>query len=213
MYELNDVDDVNQKVTKRLIAESVTIPSVRRSNMGGWHSPNLGGRQEACFRDLFQQIRARVRETLETISQELKQPLPNMRIGMHAWAMVMRHGDYTIPHDHADAHWATVYYPDAGNADEQAHPESGLLALQDVRQGGRPMPGLDLSGTFFVVRPRTGRLVVFPGFLLHYVHAYQGQRPRVSISCNLIMEPVMPVANERQVVTLSSEKTVAIAKS
>jgi len=113
--------------------------------------------------------------------------------------MVMRNGHYTIPHDHAEVHWATVYYADAGDADEAADPESGLLALVDPRHGARPIPGLDLVGTTFTVLPRTGRLVVFPGWLLHYVHSYRGQRPRVSISCNVILEAAAPLVNERQV--------------
>ena len=126
--------------------------------------------------------------------------MPAMRIGVHAWAMVMRNGDYTIPHDHSEVHWATVYYADAGDADEAAHPASGLLALVDPRHGGRPMPGLEsLLGTTFTVLPRTARLVVFPGWLLHYVHAYRGQRPRVSISCNVIFEPAAPFATDRHV--------------
>ena len=62
------------------------------------------------------------------------------------------------------------------------------------------MPGLEnLLGTTFTVLPRTGRLVVFPGWLLHYVHAYRGQRPRVSISCNVVFEPTSPFATDRQV--------------
>jgi uncharacterized protein (TIGR02466 family) len=192
MYDVPGMDEVNREITALLVAESVSVPSVHRSNVGGWHSPNLAGRPEACFRTLLQGILARVRETVEAIAQERGQALGPMRVGLHAWAMVMRDGDYTITHDHADAHWATVYYPDAGDADEGAHPDSGLLVFIDPRHGARPMPGLDLVGGNFTVSPRTGRLVVFPAWLLHYVHAYRGQRPRVAISCNVVFEPVAP---------------------
>jgi hypothetical protein len=115
--------------------------------------------------------------------------------------MVMRSGDDTILHDHSEVHWGTVYYADAGDADEAAHPASGMLALVDPRQGGRPMPGLELIGTTFTVQARTGRLVVFPGWLRHYVYMYRGQRPRVSTSCNLVFEPAAPFASERRVGT------------
>jgi hypothetical protein len=189
MYDLPNMDEVNRDLTARLVAESDSVPSVHRSNVGGWHSPNLAGRPEACFRSLIECIVTRVRETVQGLAQETGRGLPAMRIGVHAWAMVMRNGDYTIPHDHSEVHWATVYYADAGDADEGAHPASGLLALVDPRHGGRPMPGLELVGTTYTVLPRTGRLAVFPGWLLHYVHAYHGQRPRVSISCNVIFEP------------------------
>ena len=147
MYDLPSMDEINRDLTARLVAESVSIPSVHRSNVGGWHSQNLAGRPEACFRTLLQCIVTRVRETVEGLAQESGQGLPAMRIGVHAWAMVMRNGDYTIPHDHSEVHWATVYYADAGDADEGAHPASGLLALVDPRHGGRPMPGIELLGT------------------------------------------------------------------
>jgi len=199
MYDLPGMDEINRDLTARLVAESVSVPSVHHSNVGGWHSQNLAGRPEACFRTLLQTIVTRVRETVQGLAQEKGRQLPAMRIGVHAWAMVMRNGDYTIPHDHSEVHWATVYYADAGDADEAAEPASGLLALVDPRHGGRPMPGLDIVGTTFTVLPRTGRLVVFPGWLLHYVHAYHGQRPRVSISCNLVFEPAAPFADDRRV--------------
>jgi uncharacterized protein (TIGR02466 family) len=199
MYDLPGMDEINRDVTARLVAESVSVPSVHHSNVGGWHSQNLAGRPEACFRSLIQSIVSGVRETVQGLAKESGRGLPAMRAGAHAWAMVMRDGDYTIPHDHSDVHWATVYYADAGDADEKAHPASGLLALVDPRHGGRPMPGLDFVGTTFTVLPRTGRLVVFPGWLLHYVHSYRGQRPRVSISCNVVFEPVSAFAGDRHV--------------
>jgi len=206
MYDLPGMDEVNRDATARLVAESVSLPSVNRSNVGGWHSQNLAGRPEACFRALLQSIVTRVRETVESLARERGVDLPAMRIGAHAWAMVMRNGDYTIPHDHSEAHWATVYYADAGDADETAHPASGLLALVDPRHGGRPMPGLEsLLGTTFTVLPRTGRLAVFPAWLLHYVHVYCGQRPRVSISCNVIFEPTAPFAADRRVGTVAEK--------
>jgi uncharacterized protein (TIGR02466 family) len=186
MYELDGMDDVNRDLTTRLIAESESVPSVHRSNIGGWHSrPDLALRQEPPFRTIVQAIVERVRMTVDSLARQNGQSMPSMRMGASAWAMVMRHGDYTIPHDHADAHWSTVYYTDAGDADEAAHPDSGLLALVDPRHGGRPMPGLELVGTTFTAKPATGRLFVFPGWLYHYVHAYRGTRPRVCISCNV----------------------------
>jgi uncharacterized protein (TIGR02466 family) len=188
MYELPELEEVNRDITRRLVAESTAAPSVRRSNVGSWHSGNLAMRQESCFRTLLQAIVGKVRETVETLATERGQPMPPMRTGIHAWAMVMRNGDYTIPHDHAEVHWATVYYADAGDADDAVDRASGLLALVDPRHGTRPMPVLELTGSTFTVIPRTGRLVVFPGWLQHYVHAYKGKRPRVSISCNVMFE-------------------------
>jgi uncharacterized protein (TIGR02466 family) len=194
MYELLDMDELNSDLTARLVAESSAKPSVSRSNAGGWHSESdLALRPQSCFRTLMQHVVNRVRDTVDKQAHERGVTLPPLRMGAQAWAMVMRSGDYTIPHDHADAHWSTVYYPDAGDADDKSYPDSGLLAFVDPRHGGRPMPGLDLVGSTFTVEPSAGRLYVFPGWLFHYVHAYRGQRPRVSISCNITFELAAPL--------------------
>ena len=193
MYELPSMEAVNKDVTGRLVTESSAVASVQRSNVGGWHSrPDLAVRQDEGFRAVVQAIVTRVRETVEGLARDRGQALPPMRMGATAWAMVMRSGDYTIPHDHADSHWSSVYYTDAGDADDASHPDSGLLAFIDPRHGGRPMPGLDLVGSTFTAKPATGRLYVFPGWLFHYVHAYRGQRPRVCISCNVNFELASP---------------------
>ena len=186
VFEIPDMDDVNRELTDRLVAESNTVPSDRRSNVGGWHSrTDLHTRSERCYQVLFEQIIKRVFETSEAIARENGQQLPQLVYKSHAWAMVMRKGHYTIPHDHSEVHWATVYYPDPGDADEKQYPDSGLLALIDPRHGGRPIPGLDLVGQTFYARPKVGMLLIFPGWLLHYVNAYEGERPRVTIACNV----------------------------
>jgi hypothetical protein len=63
----------------------------------------------------------------------------------------------------------------------------------------RSMPGLEYVGSTFTVLPRTGRLVIFPAWLLHYVHSYLGERPRISISCNFLFEPTAAPPASRQI--------------
>jgi len=100
----------------------------------------------------------------------------------------LRDGGYVVPHDHGDVHWSVAYYVDAG---DEVPPPSGRLAFLDPRRSGRSIPELALATTFELA-PRTGALVVFPGWLQHHVHPYRGQRPRICISCNLTMEVVPP---------------------
>jgi len=49
--------------------------------------------------------------------------------------------------------------------------------------------GREINPSTFTIRPRTGMLVIFPGWLQHYVHPYRGGRPRVSLSFNVRLEP------------------------
>ena len=102
--------------------------------------------------------------------------------------MVMRHGDHALVHDHVEAHFAVVYYPDPGDADLEMFPDSGKLCFVDPRRGGTVIPGVELFPSQFAIDPRPGLLVVFPGWLQHYVQPYRGGRPRVSLSCNVRLE-------------------------
>ena len=186
MYEHAELESMNKEITDILVAESVSVPSLSHSNVGGWHSKyDLQTRPEACFRKLTQLIVDHAMETTTVIAKGLGKRLPKLSAKTHMWAMVMRDGNYTIPHTHADAHWASVYYADAGDTDVAAYPESGVINFIDPRSGYLPIPGLDMTGGDFMVNAKTGQLLVFPGWLTHYVHAYRGKRPRVSIACNV----------------------------
>lgn len=185
-----DASELDRELAARLVEEAAGAPGLARSNVGGWHSvPDLSQRPDPCYRDLMQRVIERVEISLSEIARArgVTVELP-YRFGIQAWGMVMREGDYVVLHDHAQAHFSVVYYPDAGDADLAAHRDSGKLTFVDPRRGGTSIPGLDLFPTQFSIAPQTGMLVVFPGWLQHFVHAYRGERPRVSISCNIRLE-------------------------
>jgi uncharacterized protein (TIGR02466 family) len=193
MYEHPERKAIDKEITDILVAESLTVPSIANSNRGGWHSPyNLQDRPEACFRKLSELIVKHALETTQTVAQHTGRRVPQFTTKAEMWAMVMRDGDYTVPHTHPYSHWGTVYYPDAGDSDEAVHPGSGVITFMDPRTGRLPIPGLDLALGTFLVSPKSGQLLVFPGWLMHFVHTYRGKRPRVSISCNVTLEAVLP---------------------
>jgi uncharacterized protein (TIGR02466 family) len=181
---------LDRELSERMVIESETSPGITRSNGGGWHSvPDLSQRPEPCFQDLMRRVVARVQAVFFELARDQGAPIDlRYRFGVQAWAMVMRPGDHTIVHDHAEAHFSVVYYPEAGDADLDRHPESGKLCFVDPRRGGTVISGIDLFPSQFSVTPATGQLVVFPGWLQHFVQPYRGMRPRVSISCNVRLE-------------------------
>jgi uncharacterized protein (TIGR02466 family) len=191
MHEHPGLESMNKEITDILVAESESIPSVAVSNVGGWHSKyDLMTRPEACFQKLGELIIASARETTAAVAKSGGGRALQVTAKADMWAMVMRNGDYTVPHAHADCHWASVYYADAGDAGDAADPKSGRIAFVDPRLGYLPIPGLEMVLANFEVNPKTGQLLLFPGWLMHYVHAYRGKRPRVSLSCNVTFEVV-----------------------
>ncbi|MCB9763701.1 MAG: hypothetical protein H6739_28285 [Alphaproteobacteria bacterium] len=178
-----------EALTRQILEDRDATPGLRRSNVGGWHSaPNLSQRPEPCFGALMQLMVDHLGQALQAMAARERGALPRLRYGVHAWAMVMEEGDYTTPHDHAAAHWSAVFYADAGDADLARWPQSGRLAFLDPRRATPAIPGLGIGGSDFSLAPRTGLLVLFPGWLQHYVHPYRGSRPRVCVSGNLQVE-------------------------
>ena len=199
VHDIEGMEDVNRDLSRLLLAEAESSPGFQRSNVGGWHSvPNLSQRREACYQSLMQQVVRHVRITFDEVAAAAgKTSEINYRYQIHGWAMVMNDGDYTIVHDHAEAHWSLAYYADAGDSDYDKYPMSGHIAFIDPRRGAASIPGIDLFPTSFAIKARTSSMVIFPGWLQHYVHAYRGTRPRICISCNVKMDPAMPPGGRR----------------
>jgi uncharacterized protein (TIGR02466 family) len=183
VFDLPDLTELNRELATQLLVEEQRVPSWKRANVGGWHStPDLG--QRAAFRSLMQQLVEHVGQVVHGLAGDRQ--VPEFRYGVTSWAMIMRDGNYVMPHDHGDAHFSAAYYVDAGDA---SPPPSGALAFLDPRRGGRQIAELELFSRSFEIAPVTGSLVVFPGWLVHYVHAYRGARPRICVSANFVLEP------------------------
>ena len=192
-YHIEGMEAVNEALVTRLVEESEKSKGLHQSNIGGWHSPpDLSQRQEPCYQRLVQEVVNHVSRTFSTSCASVGVPpeeLPKYLYAVPAWAMVMRDGDYTILHDHAESHWSLAYYADAGDSDTELYPNSGDLAFVDPGRGSTKIPGADLFPSTFTVKARTSAMIIFPSFLQHYVHPYRGTRPRVCISCNVRMKP------------------------
>lgn len=181
--------DLRAELCARILAEARDTEGVTHSNVGGWHSrQDLLERPEPCWAALGELILGGFREVLrQQAAAQGKRVDPAMSIGGQAWAMVMGRGHYSQPHHHGDAHWASVFYVDAGDQPPDHPGPAGTLSFLDPRgplKGGDP---LELFSTRQELRPKDGLLVFFPGWLQHLVHPYAGERPRVSISCNLVV--------------------------
>jgi uncharacterized protein (TIGR02466 family) len=158
------------------------------SNVGGWHSPiDL---HETWDPDL-RLVLARSHALAVAATGRLLGPATNgrhYRFTQSAWANVSRQGDYNVPHVHL-ATWSAVYYvsvpADCGKA-----PQAGGLELLDPR----PVTAmLDMPGPFFatrhLIKPQPGLMVLFPASLMHFVHPFRGTGERISIACDLTLDP------------------------
>jgi len=174
MFEVDD-RELLAHASEQILARSTTHPGVARGERTGWQSEaDLLGWTPALHRvgDLCSQAIAAVAEPASE------------NIYLSAWANVLRRGDYFTPHTHANTVWSVVLYVDAGDS---AADVGGVLCLRDPRAGAGMVHGptnVHDTACTFQLTPRTGVLVVFPAWVVHWVVPYRGERPRISIAVN-----------------------------
>lgn len=175
-------------------------PSVGRSNVGGWHSRD----------DFLRWPTPSIKTLLDWIIPQVDQMsrhtaalagLPPFRGERRAtgWANICQFGHYHAPHAHPESHWSAVYYVEAGSqASPPAalgpsdRPLSGVLEFLDPRAAAHGTSGpSDFFGSPVRVVPQSGLLVVFPSWLMHFVHPYFGDVDRISISLNISLHPAV----------------------
>ncbi len=99
------------------------------------------------------------------------------------WLSRVVPGNMVLPHAHADALWSGVYYVDPGGDPDEVGGRFHVLS---------PAPGAARTGSAAVswadatiaYDPLPGLLLVFPGYLQHFVDVYRGARPRLAVAFN-----------------------------
>jgi uncharacterized protein (TIGR02466 family) len=183
--KLAETTALNERLRGHILELREAGSGIVRSNVGAWHSDlSYFTSDRDGLPELRELLRRAVREYW-AMEQQRNVGGDELVVRMTGWAMVYRNGDYAVPHVHPNSNFSGVYYVDAGDATSE-HPKSGVLSCIDPRVGAG---GLDTGGfrqsTSLDIRPETGLLVMFPAWLLHHVHPYQGERERIAISFNV----------------------------
>ena len=183
----HNAEPVNAEL-KQMILERAPARSDRAwSNVGGWHSPaDLQSWGGSAVDQLIQWIRTATREMTE-VTTGLSKFEGDFTVW--CWANLLRPGGYNIVHDHARSGWSGVYYVEPGE-DNPDNPLAGQIEFIDPRVAvcSHVLPGQPFDAPVRV-KPKAGQMMVFPGWLKHFVHTYEGQSERISISFNLAYKP------------------------
>jgi uncharacterized protein (TIGR02466 family) len=194
--KLDGTAELDRRLTARILEREGATQGVTRSNVGGWHSaPDFmrwGGSEP---QELFQLVVAGVRDYVAA-ERKLEPAAFELTLSAEAWANVARAGSYAKPHVHPNSNLSAVYYVAAGDAPEAS--PSGVIEFLDPR--GRPNMFVTegtLSLDAYRVTPQSGLLLMFPSWLYHYVHPYQGTTPRICVAFNLTLQKLSVDAARR----------------
>ena len=190
LVDVPDAATMNAELVDVLLARKKEQSSKSHSTLGGWQSTwdidSWAGAGTTRLLTIGSTIANRV-----TVDRDGKPVSINWR--WNIWANINRHGHGNELHSHPGCFWSGVYDVDDGGAFDDPS-LGGELEFLDPRALGAAMyaphlafalPGGLSVGTKETVRPKAGRLVMFPAWLLHQVRPYRGSARRISIAFNL----------------------------
>ena len=181
-FKLRNSEQLNAKLLKDCESWRSNSQGISRSNKKGWHSENdLFHRPEASFKALCEAIHQCILAVTRKSAPSLE--FDNIEIQYNGWININPTNAFNSPHRHAGYMWSGTYYV---RIPESADKYSGVIEFFDPRN-------LDMSNRIkesemFAERlkfnPKSGELVIFPSYLLHWVTPNQESDERVSIAFN-----------------------------
>lgn len=158
------------------------------STRGGYQTDtNFLYREDPAVRALQQLIGQAVQSYLPTYLRSTLVAAPkSVESRLWGWAVIMRPGDYNMPHTHPDAHVSGVYYvevPELSPAEADESEPGGSLVFLDPRANATMYHLKDRRHTHSYL-PVAGALVVFPSYHMHAVYPYRSAGERISVAFN-----------------------------
>jgi uncharacterized protein (TIGR02466 family) len=189
-FDVPDAAALNAELKTAIARQQKIHPGTQHSNLGGWQSDwdmdKWGGAGAI-------KLLAFARNTANRVTANRQGQPVSVSWRANMWANVNRTGHGNEFHSHPGSFWSGVYYVDDGGIG--ADPSlGGELEFMDPRGPGPAMyapqlafnmPGGLSVGANETVRPKTGRMVLFPAWILHQVRPYRGAAERISIAFNL----------------------------
>ena len=181
---LNAFDEPNSQLIK-LIRE---MEKKKKNITTDYQQNNLLNLNQPCTNWLRSNIN-------DAVVNYFKSTLINYAIDwqIHAWPNINRLGDYHDPHNHPHSYLSGTYYlkipsnPEIGRRPDN---RPNHITLYDPRSGVN-MSSIDKDlyvDPEFTVLPQPGLLMLWPAFINHFVHPNFSQKPRISISFNIVLK-------------------------
>ena len=113
---------------------------------------------------------------------------------LQGWGNINRLGDYHDPHNHPYAYLSGTYYvrvPGKGaSLKNRADVRPGCITFYDPR-GSVNMTAIKSDPQIepeFTIAPKPGMILLWPSFVMHFVHPNLSEESRISISFNLMVK-------------------------
>ena len=175
-----DIKLNTDRIATDIINWSKQDPGVKKTNVGGWHSPT-GMHQRPEYGDLVNEILLMASELFKEEWMTRTPVVGNM------WANINYKDGYNRAHAHPNSMFSGVYYVKTSN-------DCGKLTFHDPRPGVQVLMPERRNDQIppkhlwreFSVDPVENRIIMFPSWLWHLVEPNKTNNMRISVSFNII---------------------------
>lgn len=180
-------DDLDERLADH-VRQHPTLEFERPGNTtrGGAHTGNLLDEAPGPVLELVKWIEDRVRAYLDDLPTNESHPYLAWKPktwDVDIWGIVIRPGGYQQSHIHRDGWISGVYYAAVPDSVQSGETDStdGCLEI------GRPPEAFCGTTDFPIItlRPRPGRLNLFPSYVWHRTHPYKDDGERICIAFDI----------------------------
>jgi len=151
------------------------------SNKGGWQSKNLDFNENLEINKLITEIENKSLEVLKKydLNKKYKTFVQNI------WININKKGDFNIPHLHPGSFFSGVFYVNCNENSGNIVFENPALTFEYFISNKEIEKNNNYNSGRMFHAPQNNKLVIFPGYLNHYVEPNQNDEERISISFNI----------------------------
>ena len=181
MFQVQDCEVLNSQLVEEAQVMRRLLPGVTRSNREGWHSDDdFFGRTEPGCTALRRHILEAIQESTRLLSPDFD--FAGNRALCQGWVNINPPGAFNAPHDHSGFALSGVYY-----ASVPPEGRGGAIEFLDPRANANAYT-IEGAASFhrkFVINPKSGNLLVFPSYLIHWVQPNEESTDRITVAFNI----------------------------
>ena len=148
-------------------------------------SYNLHTEENNALHKVLKFIAMSILETAKAVNKpwlEMNKKELNVKL-IESWFIRYNQGGMVYPHNHGNFSWSCVYYVQIGKEAKKMNGSTYFLKPY------HPQYPFDFGSNYMqneqvTMKPEEGKLLVFPGYLFHGSHPFQGKDDRIIISVN-----------------------------
>lgn len=165
-----------------------SAPLDQSLRMGTQTHKDLRFSDNLVIRSFFSLLEKPISEYMDAIGQDPKHPLTRRNSGKYrlsgAWSVRLTAGGHHVNHVHPQGWLSSAYYVDVPDEVADEKTKNGWIGF-----GAPPLNIPELAEPELMIKPKPGRLVLFPSYMWHGTLPITGDKPRLTLPFDVIPAP------------------------